>query len=322
MKLYGKLMMLVVMVALGVSVSAQSVEAVGQKYNDAIELYKAKNYAQAIPALEQTVEMGTKAGDAASDMTTSAQSALMKAYKYYGVTLYKKKQYDESVKVLKEGVATAKKYGDEKSAKKFQSIIPQIYAGHGNSLVKGKKYDEALKQFDNALTEKPDCIRAFMGKETVYKNKGDFAKMKEFADKAIEAGAGSSKQAKRVQQAKKIAYLGLYKAGGEELRKGNSAKALSLFSDALKYGNGDADLYLNMALGYNASKNFNKGIEAAKKSLSIKGDGYKNAIYFVLAQAYEGAGDNANACTNFKKVTAGPNIDAAKYEVTQVLKCK
>jgi tetratricopeptide (TPR) repeat protein len=322
MKLFGKLMMIVAMVVFGVSVYAQSVEAVGQKYNDAVELYKAKNYAQAIPALEQTVEMGTKAGDAAADMTSSAQSALMKAYKNYGITLYKKKKYDEAVKVLKDGVATAKKYGDEKSAKKFQSIIPQIYAGHGNSLTKSKKYDEALKQFDNALAENPKCIRAFVGKENVYKDKGDFTKMKEFADKAIEAGAGSSKQAKRVQQAKKIAYLGLYKAGGEELGKGNSSKALALFNDALKYGSGDANLYLNMALGYNALKNFNKGIEAAKKALSLKGDGDKNAIYFVLAQAYEGAGDNANACTTYKKVTAGPNVDAAKYQITQVLKCK
>ncbi len=322
MKLFGKLMMIVAMVVFGVSVYAQSVEAVGQKYNDAIELYKAKNYAQAIPALEQTVDMGTKAGDAAADMTSSAKSALMKAYKNYGVTLYKKKKYDESVKVLKNGVATAKKYGDEKSAKKFQSIIPQIYAGHGNSLSKSKKYDEALKQFDNALAENPKCIRAFMGKENVYKDKGDFAKMKEFADKAIEAGAGNSKQAKRVQQAKKIAYLGLYKAGGEELGKGNSAKALTLFNDALKYGKGDSNLYLNMALGYNALKKFNKGVEAANKALSLKGDGDKNAIYFVLAQAYEGAGDSANACANYKKVTAGPNVDAAKYQITQVLKCK
>ncbi len=322
MKLYGKLLMITAMVAFGLSVSAQSVEAVGQKYNDAIELYKAKNYAQAIPALQQTVDMGNKVGEAAADMTSSAQSALMKAYKYYGVTLYKKKKYDESVKVLKEGIAAAKKYGDEKSAKKFQSIIPQIYAGHGNSLLKSKKYEEALKQFDNGLAENPKCIRAFMGKESVYKDKGDFTKMKEYADKAIEAGAGSSKQAKRVQQAKKIAYLGLYKAGGEELGKGNSSKAIAFFNDALKYGNGDADLFLNMALGYNALKKFSKGIEAAKKSLTLKGDGDKNAIYFVLAQAYQGAGDNTNACTYFKKVTAGPNVDAAKYQVEQVLKCK
>ncbi len=322
MKLYGKLLMIVALTAFAFSVSAQSVEAVGMKYNDAMELYKAKNYAQAIPALEKTIEMGNKAGANAADMTSTAKTALMKAYKYYGVTLYKKKKYDESVKVLKQGIAAANKYGDEKSAKKFQSIIPQIYAGHGNSLIKSKKYDEALKQFDNGLTENPKCIRAFMGKETVYKDQGDFTKMKEFADKAIEAGAGNSRQAKRVKQAKKIAYLGLYKAGGEELGKGNSAKAISYFNDALKYGNGDADLFLNMALGYNASKNYKKGIEAAKKSLTLKGDGDKNAIYFVLAQAYEGAGDSANACSYFKKVKAGPNVDAAKYEVTQVLKCK
>jgi len=322
MKLYGKVVMMLGMIFLGFSVSAQSVEAVGQKYNEAIEYYKAKDYAKAIPALEQTVEMGKKAGDAAADMTSSAEAALIKAYKNWGVTLYKKKKYDESVKTLEAGTVAAKKAGDAKSVKKFQAIIPQIYAGHGNDLAKNKKYDEALAQYDMALAKNPKCIRSFLGKENVYKDKGDYAKMKEFADKAIAIGASNSKQAKRASKAKKIAYLGLYKAGGEELRKGNSSKAIDYFNNALKYSAGDADLYLNLAQAYNAAKNFSKGIEAANKSLTLKGDGNKNAIYFVLAQAYQGNGDNANACANYKKVTAGPNVDAAKYQVEQVLKCK
>ena len=322
MKLYGKLIMMMGMLFLGFSVSAQSVEVIGQKYNDAIELYKAKDYANAIPALEQTVAMGAKAGDDAADMTANAETALLKAYKNYGITLYKKGKYDESVATLKKGAEFATKNGDTKTAKKLTSLVPQVYAGHGNKLLKGKKYDAALEQYDNALSSNPDCIRAFMGKETVYKETGDLTKMKEFADKAIAVGTSNPKQAKRAEKAKKIAYLGLYKIGGEELSKGNSTKAITYFNDALKYGSGDANLYLNMAMGYNANKNYKKGIEIAKKSLSLKGDGDKNAIYFVLAKAYEGAGDNTNACATFKKVVAGPNVDAAKYEVTQVLKCK
>jgi len=321
MKLYGKVVMMLGMIFLGFSVSAQSVEAVGQKYNEAIELYKAKDYAHAIPALKQTVEMGNKAGDEAADMTSSAQTALLKAYKNYGVTLYKKKKYDESVKTLEEGAAFAKKVGDTKSAKKFESIIPQVYSGHGNSLIKSKDYKGAMVQFDNALAKNPKCIRAFLGKENVSKYQGDYAKMMEYADKAIVLGENNSKLAKRAGKAKKMAYLGLYKVGGEELGKGNSAKAISYFLDALKYGTGDADLYLNMALAYNASKSFSKGIEAAKKALSLKGEGDKNGIYFVMAQSYEGIGDSANACSYYKKVTAGPNVDAAKYQMEQVLKC-
>jgi tetratricopeptide (TPR) repeat protein len=322
MKLYGKIVMMLGMVLLGFSVSAQSVEAVGQKYNEGIEYYKAKDYAHAIPALEQAVEMGNKAGDAAADMTANAQTALVKAYKYYGITLYKKKKYNDAVSQLEKGAAFAKKIGDSKSEKTFNSIIPQVFSGYGNDLMKNKKYDEAIAQYDKALAKNSKCIRAFLGKENVYKEKGDYAKMKEFADKAIAIGASSSKQAKRADKAKKIAYLGFYKAGGEELGKGNASKAISYFNDALNYGSGDADLYLNLALAYNAAKNYAKAIEAANKSLTLKTSGDKNAIYFVLAQAYEGNGDSANACATYKKVTAGPNVDAAKYQMEQVLKCK
>ena len=75
-------------------------------------------------------------------------------------------------------------------------------------------------------------------------------------------------------------------------------------------------------MAYNSAKQFTKGIEAAKKALELKKEGDKNPIYFVLAQAYQGAGDNANACKYFKMVKQGPNVDAAKYQVEQVLKCK
>ncbi len=44
-------------------------------------------------------------------------------------------------------------------------------------------------------------------------------------------------------------------------------------------------------------------------------------MYFALGQACEGVGNNADACAAYKNVTSGPNIEVAKYQITQVLKC-
>ncbi len=44
-------------------------------------------------------------------------------------------------------------------------------------------------------------------------------------------------------------------------------------------------------------------------------------MYFALGQAYEGKGDAGGACTAYKNVTSGPNVEAAKYQITTVLKC-
>jgi len=317
-----RIVTLLAVLFMAVTVSAQSVEAVGQKYNEGIELVKAKNYAQAIPALKEAISLGEKAGDAAASMVESAKSALISSYLKQGITLYKKKDFEKALKVLEEGKKVAEQYGDSKSAKKFGSVIPQVLYGYGNYFLKQKKYDEAVAQFDKAIEKKPTCVKAFFGKEAVYKEKGDYAKMKEYADKAVELGKTNSKAAKIAAKAKKMAYLALYKAGGEELTKGNASAAIKYFNDALNYGKGDADLYLNMALAYNSAKNFSKGVDAALKALALKENGDKNAIYFVLAQAYEGKGDTANACKYYKLVKQGPNVDAAKYQMEQVLKCK
>jgi tetratricopeptide (TPR) repeat protein len=322
MKMQKRIVTLLAVLFFAVSVSAQSVEAVGQKYNQAIELVKAKNYSKAIPVLKEAIALGEKAGDAAASMVESAKSALISSYLKQGITLYKKKKFTDAVNILEEGKKVAEKYNDTKSAKKFGSVIPQVLYGYGNSLLKQKKYDEALAQFDKAIGKKPTCIKAFFGKEAVYKEKGDYVKMAEYTDKAIQLGKTNSKYAGIAAKAKKMAYLALYKAGGEELTKGNASKAIKYFNEALTYGEGDADLYLNTALAYNSAKNFSKGVEAATKALELKKQGDKNGIYFVLAQAYEGKGDNANACKYYKMVKQGPNVDAAKYQMEQVLKCK
>ena len=322
MKIQKRIVTLLAVLFITVSVSAQSVEAVGQKYNEGIEYVKAKDYASAIPALKEAISQGEKAGAPAESMVESAKSALISSYLKQGITLYKKKDFVNSVNTLEEGKKVAEKYGDSKSAKKFGSVIPQVLYGYGSYLAKQEKYDDALAQFDKAIEKKPTCIKAFFGKESVYKEKGDYDKMMEYADKAVSLKNSNSKAPSIASKAQKMAYLALYKAGGEELTKGNTSKALNYFNNALKYGQGDADFYLNMALAYNSAKNFSKGVESAQKALDLKKEGDKNPIYFVLAQAYQGKGDNANACKYFKMVKQGPNVDAAKYQMEQVLKCK
>ena len=70
----------------------------------------------------------------------------------------------------------------------------------------------------------------------------------------------------------------------------------------------------------NQEKAYSKAIEAANKALELN-EGDKSDIYFEIGQAQEGKGNTAGACSAYKKVTGGNNIETAKYQMTTVLKC-
>ncbi|MEJ2595413.1 MAG: hypothetical protein P8100_09875, partial [bacterium] len=102
--------------------------------------------------------------------------------------------------------------------------------------------------------------------------------------------------------------------------KEHGEEAAQHINDSFKYKAGDADAYYYLTVAYNKSKNFNKATEAANTALGMQ-QGDKSSIYFQLGQALEGQGNTSGACDAYKQVTSGPNVEAAKYQMTQVLGC-
>ena len=100
----------------------------------------------------------------------------------------------------------------------------------------------------------------------------------------------------------------------------HGSTAVKYINDSFKYAPGNADAYYYLAIAYNKTKEFAKAVEAANKAISKK-EGDKSDIYFELGKALEATGDTAGACDAYKKVTTGPNVDVAKYQITQTLKC-
>jgi TolA-binding protein len=145
-------------------------------------------------------------------------------------------------------------------------------------------------------------------------------KMMASMDKAIEIGSGQSKMAKYVQRAKNAASKALVAEATEELTKEHGDIAAKYLNDSFKYQAGDADAYYYLTIAYNKEKQYSNATEAANKALGMK-EGDKSDIYFELGTALAGKGDTSGACNAFRQVKSGPNVDAAKYQIEQVLNC-
>ncbi len=301
-------------------IMAQTVADAGAKYNEANSAFQNKQYANAITLYKDALSMADAAGPEADQLKGNIQTQLINAYYKNGIALYKQKKYDASVENLKKGQSLAKNAGDDAMASKIEGIIPKIYSSKGLSLVKQKKLNDALAAFKEAQAVNPNCVISFYGESVAYKDMGDMEKMMASADKAIELGSQSPKMNKYSQKAKTVAAKALLAEATKELQKERADVAIKYFNESFKYKAGDADTYFYMAIAYNKLKKYDDAIIAANKAIEMKQDN-KSDVYFQLGLAYEGKGETAKACSAFKKVTSGDNVEAAKYEMTQKLKC-
>ncbi len=315
-----KSLLLVSLFVFAAATFAQSLDDAGAKYNEANDLYKAKNYAAAIPLYEEAVQICTDLGADGEDLKASIMGPLNNAIYKNGLTLYKAKKFDEAIAELGKANALAVELGNDALAKKTNAYIAKVMTTKGSTLLKKKDLDGAMAQYDQALELSPKSYGAYYGKGLVYKTKGDMDQMMAMMDKVIELGETNSKAAKTVQKAKKAAYKALFNAGAKEIQKEHGAIAAQHINNSLKYGAGTADTYYYLALAYQKTSEWDAGINAANKAIELK-EGDASDINFTLGQIQEGKGDAAAACAAYKKVSSGPNVEAAKYQMTQVLKC-
>lgn len=321
MSILKKSLVLIGMILFTASVFAQSVEEAGAKYNEGNEFYKEKNYASAITSYEAALEIAVNTGADADDLKTSIEKQLLNSYYNEAIEKYKGGKFDAAIAMFEKTYAFGDQIDDNSKSKNAKSYIAKVRTSKGSSLLKKNKVDDALAEYTMAIEILPDYYKAYYGLMLVYKSQDDFVNMMASADKVIELGASDSKAGKTVKKTKSTTSKALVNAGAKEIQNGNAKKAIEFINDSYKYDQGDANSYYYLTLAYNIEKNWSESISSAQKAISIEPEKDKSEIYFALGQAYEGSGDSANACTAYKSVTTGPNVDAAKYQMTQVLKC-
>ena len=299
---------------------AQSVDDVGMLYNEGNEAMKSKQYADAVAAYESAIKMAGAVGGDADDLKDNSEKQLVNAYYRNGITLYKAKKYDAAVAEFNKSDKLAGERGNTEMQDKLTVTTAKVLSSKGMSLIKKKDLDGAYATFEEAHQVKSTCVISYYGKGLVWKERGDYDQMMANMDKAIELGAEEPKMSKYVGKAKTAASKALVAEATEEITKEHGKQAAVYINDSFKYKAGNADTYYYLTIAYNKSKEFSKAAEAANTALGMK-EGDKSDIYFELGQALEGSGDASGACGAYKKVTGGPNAEAAKYQIEQVLSC-
>lgn len=299
---------------------AQDLNEAGTAFNDGNEAIKAKKFADAVSHYENSLDMCQMIGADAAELQSKVEGQLTKAYYYNAQVLYKKKNFDASIEEFKKAIEAAGVSNDEKTSKKATAFIPKVYSSQGLGLVKEKKYDDAIATLNKAFEYKEGCVNAYYGLGLAYKGKDDIGQAVASFDAAVKNGATDPKAAKTVKKAKSAGAKMLEAKAAKELQIEHTKEAVDYLTKSIEFSGGSFNSYYLLALANNKMKNFDAAIEAATTGLTFEG-GDANSINFELGKAYEGKGDSANACTAYKKVTSGPNVQAAQFQIKEVLKC-
>ncbi len=308
------------------SLSAQTATDVGKKFNAAAELINGKKYAEAIPVLQETIDMGVKVGPDALATVQNAQKLLPKCYFYKAMIAAKGNQFETAVADLTKASEMGELYGDLSTANNAKRMISQVYTAMGASAFNAKDYAKAAEIFAKGYAANPNDTKLGLNlamsycelglNDTTYMNKGlDVYKniiALESKHSKYKADAATAKE-------KVVYYLMLNVPKLAEEKKYDEIMKLADHIVAIDPTNAQGNL-LRLQTATNM-KDWDKVIALGDAAAELQPTPeLKSDAYFLLGAAYQNKENKAKAIETYKKVTAGGNVETAKAQITLLSK--
>jgi hypothetical protein len=267
--------LLVVVVFSTTTINAQGRNDVINAYNEGAKSAQTDPQT-AIKAFEKVVSLSEQVGDSAADLRQQAIKVLPSLYYNVAANAYTgKKPTPVVIQAAKKAAAAALKYDNTSIKENADIILVKAYNQMAGEYFSKDDYNGALAAFDSVLLINPDYSSALYNK----------AKVKQASDLALNYFRSA-----------------VSKANQED----KLDEALNLLNKAAKYGD-DKDLFYYFADVYNKQKDYDKGLDYARKGLALEtGDAEAKAkFYFQIALAQEGKGQTSEACESFKNASYG-----------------
>jgi tetratricopeptide (TPR) repeat protein len=313
--------LLFVVVISTTTIKAQGRNEVIEAYNEGAKAVQTDPQA-AIKSFEKVVLLSKQVGDSAADLRQKAIKVLPSLYYNIAANAYTgKKPAPEIIQAAKKASAAAEKYDNISIKQNADIILVKAYNNMAGDYFSKDDYKGALAAFDSVLMINPDYSSAMYNKALIYIKQANSDDFEKTIDQYIEKVKAGNDEAK-VKQASNLA-LGYFRASGSKSDQADKLdEALTFLNKSAKYGD-DKDLFYYFAEVYNKKKNFDKGLDYARKGLVLEsGDVEAKAkFYFQIALAQEGKGQTTEACESFKNATYGVFAAPSKAKRAN-LKCK
>lgn len=309
------------------SLSAQTVNDVNVKYNEAAELVAAKKFAEAIPSLEATIDMGFEVGGEATNTVTLAQKALPECYFQYALTLARQGKQNDALPQLANAIESGELYGVPATVRKAKSLSAQVYKNLGGVQFNSGNYKAAIPLFEKGYEVDPSYTDNALFIGDSYAEDKNYTEAFKVYDRLIEQGKSNSRyaQAGNTANEKKLYYLTVQ--ANDTAKAGRTAQAYKLFEEIFKLDPNNANAHMVRIQAATNAEDWANVVRWASSAAGAQTNANdKSEVWFLQGAAYqnqaaaaEGEANvnalNERAIQAYSKVTAGNKTALAKDQI-------
>lgn len=288
-------------------------------YNEAVALLQAKNYAEALPILEKTVEDSYNVeADEAFTIAEKAQGYIPTCYFRLGLAKVKT-DTDAALANLNKANELAMLYNDAKTSRQAKSAISQVYKVLGAQAFNSKDYAAAVVDFAKGYEANPQDTDLALNLAMAYCELKDFENGVRVYTDVIALGNRHSKFAEPAAEAKERVCTYLLLKAQDENAAGNKDAVYATLDQLINIDNLNQTAHMMRLQVAGANKDWDNLIAFGELAvIAMPTEELQSDANYLIAVAYDSKDDNATAIATYKLVTAGANAETAKNRIAEL----
>lgn len=279
-------------------------------YNEGVVLFKAKNYAEALPILEKTVEAAMDAD--AMDLVEKAQKLIPTCYFQTGLAQMKGGDTEGALANLNKASEVALLYNNAGVARNAKSAISQVYRVKGANAFNNKDYATAVVDFAKGYEVNPQDTKLALNLAMSYCELKDFENGVKVYTDIIALEKRHSRFAEPAAEAKQALSNYLLVKAQEENTAGNKEAAYATLETLINAAPANAENQMHRLQMAAANEDWDNVIAWSELAAAIQTTPEAQSdVYYLLAVALDSKNDNAAAVEAYKQVVAGDKLEPA-----------
>ncbi len=279
-------------------------------YNEGVVLFKAKNYAEALPILEKTVEAAMDAD--AMDLVEKAQKLIPTCYFQTGLALMKGGDTEGALANLNKASEVALLYNNAGVARNAKSAISQVYRVKGANAFNNKDYATAVVDFAKGYEVNPQDTKLALNLAMSYCELKDFENGVKVYTDIIALEKRHSRFAEPAAEAKQALSNYLLVKAQEENTAGNKEAAYATLETLINADPANAENQMHRLQMAAANEDWDNVIAWSELAAAIQATPEAQSdVYYLLAVALDSKNENVAAVEAYKQVVAGDKLEPA-----------